>query len=104
MSSREKPNVVCVRSLVPNEKKSATSPISSAVTAARGSSIIVPIGMSSSMPSRGRDLGEHLLGLGAQRLELGDDRDERDHDLGLGSCPRFLSCAVASAIARTCIA
>ena len=37
---------VCVRSLVPNEKKSACGAIWSAQTAARGSSIIVPIGIS----------------------------------------------------------
>ena len=43
MSSREKPSVICVRSLVPNEKNSATSAIWWAVTAARGTSIIVPI-------------------------------------------------------------
>jgi len=36
------PNVVWVRSFVPNEKKSATSAISPAARAARGSSIIVP--------------------------------------------------------------
>ena len=41
-SSREKPSVVCVRSFVPKEKKSACSAISSARTHARGSSIIVP--------------------------------------------------------------
>ena len=41
-SSREMPNVVCVRSLVPNEKNSASRAISPAVTAARGTSIIVP--------------------------------------------------------------
>jgi len=36
------PYVVCVRSLVPNEKNSAVSAISAAFSAARGSSIIVP--------------------------------------------------------------
>jgi hypothetical protein len=36
-SSREKPSVVCVRSFVPKEKKSACSAISSARTQARGS-------------------------------------------------------------------
>ena len=41
-SSRLIPNVVWVRSLVPNEKNSAYSAISSAVRAARGISIIVP--------------------------------------------------------------
>src|SRR5262245_19952961 len=41
-SSREKPNAVWVRSFVPKEKNSAVSASSSATTAARGSSIIVP--------------------------------------------------------------
>ena len=41
-SSRENPNVICVRSLVPNEKNSATSAISPASSAARGVSTIVP--------------------------------------------------------------
>ena len=41
-SSRENPQVIWVRSLVPKEKNSACSAISSAVTAARGSSIIEP--------------------------------------------------------------
>ena len=36
------PKVVCVRSLVPNEKNSALSAISPAIRAARGSSIMVP--------------------------------------------------------------
>ena len=42
MSSRENPKVICVRSLVPNEKNSASVAISSAVIAPRGTSIIVP--------------------------------------------------------------
>ena len=42
MSSRENPNVICVRSLVPNEKNCASCAISSAVSAPRGTSIIVP--------------------------------------------------------------
>ena len=42
--------VVWVRSLVPKEKKSAASAIRCAVSAALGSSIIVPIGMSSENP------------------------------------------------------
>ena len=41
-SSRLMPKVVCVRSLVPNEKNSADSAISPARSAARGSSIMVP--------------------------------------------------------------
>jgi hypothetical protein len=42
MSSREKPIPAWVRSLVPNEKKSAWLAIRSAMKQARGSSIIVP--------------------------------------------------------------
>ena len=42
MSSRENPYVSCVRSLVPNEKNCASSAIWPAVTAPRGTSIIVP--------------------------------------------------------------
>jgi hypothetical protein len=41
-SSRLMPKVVWVRSLVPNEKNSALWAISSAISAARGSSIMVP--------------------------------------------------------------
>jgi hypothetical protein len=41
-SSRLKPQPICVRSFVPKEKNSAVSAILSAVTAARGISIIVP--------------------------------------------------------------
>ena len=42
-SSRERPQVVWVRSLVPKEKKSASPAILSATAQARGSSIMVPI-------------------------------------------------------------
>jgi len=42
-SSRDRPSVVCVRSFVPKEKNSATFAISAARSAARGSSIMVPI-------------------------------------------------------------
>ena len=61
MSSRLKPKVIWVRSLVPNEKNSASAAISSAISAARGSSIIVPIWYSTLAPGsfitrlRGRD-------------------------------------------------
>ena len=47
MSSRLKPKVSCVRSLVPKLKKSAHSAILSATSAARGTSIMVPMGISS---------------------------------------------------------
>ena len=46
-SSRLRPKVVWVRSLVPNEKNSAVSAISPARSAARGSSIMVPTRYSS---------------------------------------------------------
>src|ERR1700756_49296 len=49
-SSRLMPNVVWVRSLVPNEKNSAVSAISAARSAARGSSIMVPTMYSSFWP------------------------------------------------------
>ena len=42
MSSREKPKVIWVRSLVPKEKNSAPVATSPAVSAARGTSIIGP--------------------------------------------------------------
>ena len=73
MSSREKPNVVCVRSLVPKLKKSATSRDLVGGEAARGSSIIVPIGMSRSMPHSACTSARIFSRLGAQRLELGHD-------------------------------
>ena len=45
-SSRDRPSVVCVRSFVPKEKKSACGgDLRRRSTAARGSSIIVPIGL-----------------------------------------------------------
>ena len=47
-SSREKPQPIWVRSLVPKEKNSAASAIWPAVSAARGTSIIVPISVSTS--------------------------------------------------------
>ena len=49
-SSREKPQVIWVRSLVPKEKNSAASAICPAVIAARGTSIIVPISAGNSTP------------------------------------------------------
>ena len=43
ISSRENPKVVCVKSLVPKDKKSACLAIKLAIRHARGNSIIVPI-------------------------------------------------------------
>ncbi len=50
-SSRLKPKVIWVRSLVPKEKNCASLAISSAVNAARGISIIVPTRYFSSIPA-----------------------------------------------------
>ena len=66
-SSREKPKVICVRSLVPKEKKSATSAISPARRAARGVSIIVPM-VTSSLPRLAVPALAPLDGLGAGSL------------------------------------
>ena len=60
MSSRLKPKVIWVRSLVPNEKNSASSAIWSAVRAARGTSIMVPIRYSTLVPA----FVMHLVGDG----------------------------------------
>src|SRR6059058_2464733 len=49
-SSRDKPNVVCVRSLVPKLKNSASRAISPAESAAAGNSIMVPTRYSTSTP------------------------------------------------------
>ena len=82
MSSREKPKVIWVRSLVPNEKNSASSAIWSAVKAARGISIIVPIWYSTFTPAFFMLLlGDRDRPLLEER-QLLDRADQRDHDLG----------------------
>ena len=104
-SSRLNPNVICVRSLVPKLKKSASSAISSAHNAARGVSIIVPMVMSGFffMPFNGLvDLGLHPTA-GQRQFFAGDG--ERDHHLD----DRVLALlaqrsAAASSNAFTCIA
>ena len=68
---------------MPKEKKSAASAIRPAVSAARGSSIMVPIGMSRRTPSLGGDLGEHRVGLVADQVQLHHRPDQRHHDLHL---------------------
>src|SRR6476469_5423216 len=81
-SSREKPQVVWVRSLVPKEKKSASSAIRCAVSAARGSSIMVPIGTprARSRVAATFELGAHRLGHGPdlQGEQAGDEQAESD--------------------------
>src|SRR5580658_10456313 len=96
-SSREKPKVIWVRSLVPKEKKSATSAISPANSAARGVSIMVPI-VTSSFPAlvAVAALAPPLDGPGCldgvldppagKRQLLATDR-EGDHDLDDGMAP-----------------
>ena len=80
-SSRDRPNTVCVRSLVPKLKKSATSAILSAISAARGSSIIVPTLYSIVVPGLGEHLLRHLVDLRAGDLQFLRHADQRDHDL-----------------------
>ncbi len=85
MSSRLKPNVICVRSFVPKLKNSAISPISSATKAARGTSIIVPTEISS-LPLYfffSCTSAIVLADLIRQHRKLAGGTDERDHDLGL---------------------
>ena len=66
---------------MPKEKNSAAPAISPAVSAARGTSIIVPI-VARDVDALGLgDLGEHPLGLLADRLQLLHGADQRDHDL-----------------------
>ena len=86
-SSRENPSAVCVRSFVPNEKKSACRAISSARTQARGSSIIVPTryGKVAALRLGGSD--REL----AQPAQLLRERDERVHDLDVRRPPGALT-------------
>ncbi len=82
MSSRLKPKVIWVRSLVPKEKNSASSAILSAVRAARGISIIVPTMYSTSvffsfMTSSAVATTSFFMNSSSRH-----GADERDHDLG----------------------
>ena len=84
-SSRLSPSVIWVRSLVPKEKKSAASAISSARSAARGrldhgSDLDVETGV-----VFGQHGGDLLLHPPAGEVELGQVDHQRDHDLDLGS-------------------
>ena len=82
MSSRLKPNVIWVRSFVPNEKNSASSAIWSAVRAARGTSIMVPIWYSTLTPAFFISLLGHRDRPLLEERQLLDSPDQRDHDLG----------------------
>lgn len=83
-SSREKPHVVCVRSLVPNEKNPATSAIRNAVSATRGSSAATAASSSSRTLQVGEerevvrvDLAQFVPGV---EVTLDCQRDARHDD------------------------
>ena len=104
-SSRLKPNVIWVRSLVPKRKKSASSAISSARSAARGVSIIVPMRDVELLLRARRRRVDLLLDPAAGQRQLLAGDGERDHDLDdRVARPRRVSSAAASSSARTCIA
>ena len=91
-SSRERPIVACVRSLVPKEKNSADRASSPARSAARGSSIIVPNVKGTVVPPCRRPPAATSSTIARMRLELGPRDRQRDHDLGvhLGALARHL--------------
>ncbi len=64
------PIVVCVRSLVPKEKNSPTSAISPAISAARGSSIIVPTLYSTVSPRSAKTLRGGLVDHGLHQFQF----------------------------------
>ena len=80
-SSREKPSAVWVRSLVPNEKKSACSAIRSATKQARAARSSCRSAGASRSP---RPPPRHLVDQLAHQLELLLVGDQRDHDLEQG--------------------
>ena len=83
--------MVWVRSLVPKEKKSAASAIRWAVSAARGSSIMVPIGIVSVDPGSAATSAQDRVGLVADQVQLHHRADERHHDLHLRVFPAVTS-------------
>ena len=103
-SSRLKPNVVWVRSFVPKLKKSACVAISSADTAARGSSIIVPMGMSSSTPSASHTSAMTASTSARSVSSSGSTLTSGIMISGSGSRPSFFRRAAAVAMARVCMA
>ncbi len=102
-SSREKPQTVWVRSLVPKEKNSAASAIWPAVTAARGSSIMVPSLMSSWTPvdwATSASTRSHSSRTSSSSWTVPTSGIMTS---GRGSAPASLRSAAASAMARTCM-
>ena len=104
MSSRENPKAVWVRSLVPKEKNSATSAISPATRAARGSSIIVPHSTWSSWPASLRIW--RATGSSSSRTWDSSSRVAASGIMisTIGLPPSALTLAAASMMARTCMA
>ena len=104
-SSRLNPNVIWVRSLVPKLKKSASSAISSARSAARGVSIIVPMddlrlllrapAVASAMPSS----TQRRASASSSRVTVSGIMIST-----IGLLPSAVSSAAASIRARTCMA
>ena len=100
-SSREKPHVVCVMSFVPKEKNSAASAIRPAVRAARGSSIIAPIGTLSTTPSRSPISLRISSAWSRTRWSSITEATSGTMISACGSPPAFIRSATASATART---
>jgi hypothetical protein len=89
--------------LVPKEKNSATSAISSAVSAARGSSIMVPTRYFDLHPSASKtSSATGALIASCIFAAPPGGADQRDHDLGEGLAA-LLDVGAASKIARACI-
>mmetsp|Transcript_40600 Transcript_40600/g.79489 ORF Transcript_40600/g.79489 Transcript_40600/m.79489 type:complete len:446 (-) Transcript_40600:1203-2540(-) len=102
-SSREKPYVICVRSLVPNEKKSATFAISPAISAALGISIMVPTRKLTRSPcSRNTSSATRRTRLLWCSSSL-TDPTRGTMMSGTGVWPAFLTARAASMMARACI-
>mmetsp|Transcript_1000 Transcript_1000/g.3684 ORF Transcript_1000/g.3684 Transcript_1000/m.3684 type:complete len:276 (+) Transcript_1000:454-1281(+) len=102
-SSREYPNVICVRSFVPKEKKSACAEISSARSAARGISIIVPTLYAISIPRSANTLLVTARTSVVCCLSSSTVPTSGIMISGTGSAPSRLASHAASMMARTCI-
>ena len=102
-SSREKPKVSWVRSLVPNEKNSASRATWPAVTAARGTSIMVPTRYSILTP------WSVMTSSATRRTTAAWWRNSSTCPTsgimisGITLMPRFVTSQAASKMARACI-
>mmetsp|Transcript_16591 Transcript_16591/g.40525 ORF Transcript_16591/g.40525 Transcript_16591/m.40525 type:complete len:446 (+) Transcript_16591:553-1890(+) len=102
-SSREYPNVICVRSLVPKLKKSATLAISPAMSAARGISIIVPT-RNSILSLRSANTSSATRRTSpAWCSSSGTDPTRGTMMSGIGLPPAAFTLSAASMMARACI-